>query len=112
MEKTIKRAKKLLLALGIAPNLKGYRYLTVAISKLYASRKAHKEVSYCKLYEEVAQECGTTDKRAERSIRSAIINTLAHNKKLWENTLNYKISDGLKVSEFLSLCVEKLILNE
>lgn len=97
MEKTIKRAKKLLLTLGITPNLNGYNYSTIAI---------------CKLYEDVANEVASTGTRVERSIRHAINYTSSQNLEHWEKVLNCKLQDGITVSKFLSLCVEKLLMNE
>lgn len=106
MKKSIeKRTRILLLALGITPNLIGYGYSASAICKLIEQRKARKKVSYCKLYEEVGN-------RVERAIRNAIANTLPRNKVLWENILNFKCSGKLTVSEFLSLCAEKLLMSD
>lgn len=111
MEKTIKRAKKLLLTLGIAPNLKGYEYSAIAISKLMNRSKGEK-VSYCKLYDEVGLENYSTGARVERTIRHAMTYAFNHNTKQWEKLLNYKLDSGIKVSKFLMLCAEKLMMNE
>lgn len=112
MEKTIKRAKKLLLTLGITPNLNGYNYSTIAICKLYELTNACEDISFCKLYEDVANEVASTGTRVERSIRHAINYTSSQNLEHWEKVLNCKLQDGITVSKFLSLCVENLLMNE
>lgn len=113
MKKSIeKRTRILLLALGITPNLIRYGYSASAICKLIEQRKARKKVSYCKLYEDVGKEFFSNGKRAERAIRNAIANTLPRNKVLWEKLLNFKSSGKLTVSEFLSLCAEKLMMSD
>lgn len=113
MKKSIeKKTRILLLALGITPNLIGYGYSASAICKLIEQRKARKKVSYCKLYEEVGKEFFSNGNRAERAIRNAIANTLPRNKVLREKLLNFKCNGKLTVSEFLSLCAEKLMMSD
>ena len=117
------KAKELLLQLGITPDLSGYKCATTAITellyskqrvshcKLYLSQK--KSVSTCNLYQKCADELQMSRSAFERAIRYTIISRFKDKNKLehFEDVIRCKV-DKLNVSSFLSLCVERLFINE
>lgn len=62
---------RVLMDLGITPNLKGYDYLRAAVT-IVANEGMPKRGIYRELYPRVAMQEGTTPSRVERSIRHAI----------------------------------------
>lgn len=105
------RIVKLLLSLGIAPSLKGFR------ASVYAIELGLKEPNVLdritkQLYPEVAKRLDTTASRVERTIRHAV-------ERMFEYQTYEKIVSTLGLetnsakgkytnSEFISLCVMKL----
>ena len=118
------KAKELLLRLGITPDLAGYMCAATAITellyskqrvshcKLYRSQK--KSVSTCNLYQKCADELQMSRSAFERAIRYTIISKFKDKNKLkhFEDVIGCKITDKLTVSSFLSLCVERLYIDE
>lgn len=104
------KTKKLILSLGIMPNLRGFRYLGSAI-EIYADHKG--QISITKeLYPAVAELHNTTGIRVERAIRNAI-------SKLGDNVPMHEVVDILgtppgalsgtyKNSEFIALCALRI----
>lgn len=74
MENKIKNEEQIttmLKNLGIAPNLRGYDYIKVALNMLqYEPGLIHMVTK--RLYPEIADACGTTAGRVERAIRHAV----------------------------------------
>ena len=117
------KAKELLLQLGITPDLSGYKCATTAITellyskqrvshcKLYRSQK--KSVSTCNLYQKCADELQMSRSAFERAIRYTIISKFKDKNKLkhFEDVIRCNV-DKLTVSSFLSLCVERLYIDE
>ncbi len=102
---------KLLLSLGIAPNLKGFRACVYAIELILKDPNVLDKIT-ARLYPEVAKRLRTTAPSAERAIRHAV-----------ERMFEYQTYDqivgtlGLETnrqkgkytnSEFLGLCALKL----
>lgn len=118
------KAKELLLQLGITPDLAGYKCATTAITellyskqrvshcKLYQNKK--KSVSTCNLYQKCADELQMSRSAFERAIHYTIISRFKDKNKLehFEDVIGCKITDKLTVSSFLSLCVERLYIDE
>ena len=110
-KKIEEKAKTLLLQLGIKASLSGFRNATYVITKLieYKLGNDTSKIKFGQLYEEVAEVTNSKGTRIERSIRHAIDTTFYHCPEYWEEVLNCKIiSDNLTVTEFLSLCAEKI----
>lgn len=118
------KAKELLLRLGITPDLAGYMCAATAITELFYSKQrvSHcklyqnkkKSVSTCNLYQKCADELQMSRSAFEIAIRYTIISRLKDKNKLehFEDVIGCKITDKLTVSSFLSLCVERLFINE
>lgn len=118
------KSKELLLRLGITPDLAGYQCAAAAITELFYSKQrvSHcklyqnkkKSVSTCNLYQKCADELQMSRSAFERAIRYTIISRFKDKNKLehFEDVIKCKITDKLTVSSFLSLCVERLFINE
>lgn len=117
------KAKELLLRLGITPDLAGYMCAATAITELFYSKQrvSHcklyqnkkKSVSTCNLYQKCADELQMSRSAFERAIRYTIISKFKDKNKLkhFEDVIRCNV-DKLTVSSFLSLCVERLFINE
>ena len=103
------KTKKLLLSLGVMPNLRGFRFLGDAID-IYAERNGNISITK-ELYPAVAAMHSTERIRVERNIRSSIC-------KLGDNMQMDEIIDILGApprgitgtytnSEFIALCALK-----
>ena len=104
------KTKKLLLSLGVMPNLRGFRYLGDAID-LYAERGGN--IAFVKeLYPSVGAKYGASGIRVERNIRSSIL-------KIGDNVPMHEVIDilgmppsgltgGYRNSEFIALCALKV----
>ena len=102
---------KLLLSLGIPPNLKGFRASVYAIEIILKDPNALDLVTK-RIYPEVAKRCGSTASRVERAIRHGVEMMFSHQD--YERIVNIL---GLEVNvrtgkytntEFLSLCAMRL----
>ena len=104
------KTKKLLLSLGVMPNLRGFRYLVDAV-EMYAERNG--DISITKeLYPAIADKYGTAAIRVERNIRHSI-SKLGDNVPMLEmiHILGMPpsgLTGGYKNSEFIALCALKL----
>ncbi len=67
---------RLLLDIGVSPNLRGYCYIKTGIRLCVEERSIMESVTKC-LYPEIARQFGTTASRVEHAIRHAIT-------KAWE----------------------------
>lgn len=117
------KAKELLLRLGITPDLAGYMCAATAITELFYSKQrvSHcklyqnkkKSVSTCNLYQKCADELQMSRSAFERAIRYTIISKFKDKNKLkhFEDVIRCNV-DKLTVSSFLSLCVERLYIDE
>lgn len=64
-----KKIENALFELGITPDLVGFNQICLAVEII--SNSKGREISVCKVYEDVAKELGTIRSRVERGIRHA-----------------------------------------
>lgn len=67
-EKEVKRTLK---DMGVAPNVRGYEYLTHALCMVLEQHDKVHKITQC-IYPDVAAKCNTTPGRVERACRHAI----------------------------------------
>ena len=108
MKKQVNKAtvQKLLISLGVAPSMNGYRYLTSAI----LLKIARESITLCGLYSEVAKLQNTTASAVERCMRFAVMRVYNANKLEGLNDLyNANIICELpRLSDFIMYIVEYL----
>lgn len=104
------KTEKLLLALGIMPNLSGFRYLVDAI-QIYAEAKGRMSITK-ELYPQTAARHNTTGIRVERAIRHAIesIGKFVPMSDVMEilGTCPDGLSGKWKNAEFIALCALRI----
>ena len=72
MEKNVE-TRKMLISLGITPEIKGYHYMIDAIEMMHEERSEGKKFcGWCNLYREIAEKNETTATLVERNLRSAV----------------------------------------
>ena len=115
------KAKELLLRLGITPDLSGYQCAAVAITELYCSGKtvSHRQtqdgnfIGTCELCKKCAQKMNIPSTSVERALRYITLKLEEKNKlEHFEKILGCKINGNITVSVFLSLCVERLFIED
>lgn len=103
-----KKIRRLVLNLGITPDLKGYEYTVIAIQKMIEKKG---DIKVCEIYAEVAETLNINKPRVERAIRHAITTILnkPYGFEHLETIFGCKIlRDNLTIGQFLNLCVETL----
>lgn len=108
--------KKLLLDVGISPDLSGFHYLVEAINAQEEVRLNGKEkCSLTALYMEIAEKFNNTAPAVERSIRHAVEKAFKSNNILLYKIFNTLIdgkSGKVTVSCFVCTLAEYLIMEE
>lgn len=91
---------KLLLKVGVSPDLNGYHYLTEAINTTKESLlNGEVNVKFIPLYKEIGKKFNTTGTRVERSIRHAVEKAFTVNNAFLNNIFNVLIdADSSKVT--------------
>lgn len=114
-KRTEQEIRKILLNIGISPNLNGYRYLTTGIRLTINQPEIINSVT-TKLYPMIAELYGSTGTKIERSMRHAL--TVAWDKGritvfnaiIGISTLN--VNDRPTSSEFIALVADKILHDE
>lgn len=116
MENNIYATKKLLLNVGISPNLDGYHYLTEAINTVKGMLKSGDvDCKFTVLYKDIGKKFNTTSARTERSMRHAIEKAFSSNNSLLKTIFNSLVdtrSGKVTVSCFVFTIAEYLIMEE
>ncbi len=100
---------RLLLSIGIQPNLKGYRYLTVAIQKVFYNPDLIENVNY-ELYYILGDIFNAKPLSIERSIRNAIELAFQHNTpKAFNEFFGYPVGKPGN-TEFIATVAERIRL--
>ena len=108
-------AKKLLMEVGVSPDLKGYHYLADAICTTKEMHLANQTANMMEMYHQIAKTFDTTASRVERSMRHAIEKAFLKNNALLNKTFNTLIDDNDKKATnscFVCTLAEHLILLE
>jgi len=97
------RTTKLLLDIGVPPQMDGFKYARTAILEL---TKIPNSVRWCELYEKVAEQHSTTGKRVERSIRHTIHKTQENGTVRYCDIFPNNIITKPMTSQFLATVAE------
>ena len=108
-------AKKLLLEMGVSPDLSGYHYLAEAITTVRELVLIN-DVNYkfMVLYMQIAKKFNTTSSRVERAMRHAVETAFSFKNELLHEMFSTLIDESGKVTNSCFVCtlVEHLIMEE
>ena len=105
------RIKRLLLRLGVRPNLDGF-YQIAKVIEVYVNQLNENEMPrICEIYQQVADEFQISAKKIERNIRTAVSCCFKDNENIC-NQLSVKKCDKMSNSHFISIVAWKIINEE
>lgn len=93
--------EKIILNLGITPNIDGFNYMRRAIEKCVEAHAEHKQrPQYCVIYQEIAKEYGRTPSSVERAMRHAITKARKTSTPLFRKMFVYDddVFDSMRVT--------------